>query len=172
MKPTFIASLIICFGFTFHLNAQEMMIPDTNAVKSIEGILSEVFRIYNGEPGKKRNWAAFGDLFLPSARFTFLDNNGTPGPYETVDLVEFVEILVDADFDEAFLTYETGKVVEEFNGIAHVFQSFYLKKKEGNERRGINSYQLLYDQGRWWIVSMLWTLDSEEEKIPEKYLEN
>ena len=164
--------LSCCLLISLHLSAQETMAADTNAVKSIEGIVQEVLRIYSGEQGKLRNWNAFRDLFIPSARFTIVDHDDYGGPYETATLDEMVALLDDAFFDQAFSTYETGRVVEEYNGIAHVFQSFYLKKKENNERRGINSYQLLHADGRWWIVNMLWTVDSNGVKVPEKYLRN
>jgi hypothetical protein len=36
--------------------------------------------------------------------------------------------------------------------------------------RGINSIQLLYDDSRWWIVTVYWQHESPEDPIPEKYL--
>jgi hypothetical protein len=68
--------------------------------------------------------------------------------------------------------YETGKVVDEYNGIAHVFQSFFAKDSENNEEKGINSYQLVYSDSRWWIVNIVWTGDSNGIKVPGKYLGN
>ncbi len=63
-----------------------------------------------------------------------------------------------------------GKVVNEFNGIASVFQSFTGIDSEGNKEKGINSYQLVYLKNRWWIANMIWTLETSDAKIPEKYL--
>ena len=89
--------------------------------------------------------------------------------YETANLEDFIESLKDSYYDNGFYEVETGKVVNEFNGIANVFQSFYGKDSEGNEERGINSYQLVYLKNRWWIANMVWTFETEEVKIPKKY---
>ena len=93
-------------------------------------------------------------------------------PYETVTLEEFVELLQDEYYKKGFTEYELGKVVNEFNGIANVFQSFYSKDSENQEGKGITSYQLVYFEERWWIADILWTTDSNGIPIPEKYLDN
>ena len=38
-------------------------------------------------------------------------------------------------------------------------------------KRGINSIQLLKDQGRWWVVSIFWMAETEEFPIPSEYLQ-
>jgi len=59
---------------TMTLAAQEMS-SDTNAVKSIDGIVKEVLRLVSGEKGQARNWEALRNLFLRTATFTVLNNN-------------------------------------------------------------------------------------------------
>jgi len=153
------------------LKAQEMMMPDTNAVKSIDGIVKESLRLISGQKGKLKNWDALRNLFLPTASFTVLNNNDSiPLPVETVSLNDFIELLHDNYYEAGYLEYETGKAIEEFNGIANVFQSFYGRDSENKEARGINSYQLVFFSKRWWIANILWTLESEQMKIPKKYL--
>lgn len=153
------------------LKAQEKMLPDTNAVKSVNGIVKETLRLISSEKGKTRNWEALRNLFLPTATFTVLNNNDSiPQPVETVSLDDFITLMHDEYYEQGYLEYETGKTVDEFNGIANVFQSFYGKDFEGKEERGINSYQLVYFHKRWWIANLLWTLETKMAKIPQKYL--
>lgn len=153
------------------LAAQDKMAADTNASKSIDGIVKEVLRIVSGENGKTRNWEAFRNLFLPTAGFTVLNNNDSiPQPFETVTLEEFIHLMEDQYYTQGFLEYEISKEVNEYNGIANVFQSFYAKDSEGIEEKGINSYQLIYAKNRWWIVNMVWTGDSNGVKVPKRYL--
>lgn len=162
---------LILLTATPGLKAQGSVKPDTNAVKSINGILKEVLRLQSGEKGQGRNWAALRDLFLPTATFTILNPGDTARPStETVSLDDFIELLHDSYYEDGYLEYETGKTIEEFNGIANVFQSFYGKDSKGEEARGINSYQLVYFKGRWWIVNLLWTLETDKVKIPKRYL--
>ena len=108
---------------------------------------------------------AIRNLFHPSAIFTVADSTMA----ETVSLDEFLNLLKDPYYEQGYLEKEIHKVVDEYNGIAQVFQSFYGKDSEGTEERGINSYQLTYYGERWWIVSLLWTIESKSVKIPAKY---
>ncbi|AHF15615.1 hypothetical protein NIASO_11545 [Niabella soli DSM 19437] len=147
------------------------MLADTNAVKSIDGIVGEVLRLQSSERGKTRNWKALRNLFLPTATFTILNSKDSLNrPTETVSLDDFIELMHDDYYTEGYVEYETGKVVDEFNGIANVFQSFYGKDSKNEEARGINSYQLVYFKNRWWIANLLWTLETNKVKIPKKYL--
>jgi hypothetical protein len=168
-----ILALFFFLNSVISLKAQEIMLPDSNAVKSIDGIVKEVLRLQSGERGKTRNWKALRNLFLPTATFTILniDSGGSlRKPTETVSLDDFIELMHDDYYEEGYLEYETGKAIDEFNGIANVFQSFYGKDSKNEEARGINSYQLVYFEKRWWIANLLWTLETDKVKIPKKYL--
>lgn len=163
--------LIITLSVSTSFFAQDITVNDSTAVNSIDGILNEVLNIISGEKGKVRDWDAFENLFLPSATFTVLAQDSTYDiPLETVNLEDFIASMKDAYYDNGFHEYELGKVVNEYNGIANVFQSFYGKDSEGFEEKGINSYQLVYFKNRWWIANMVWTFETEEMKIPDRYL--
>jgi len=168
-----ILALFFFLNFLISLKAQDTISADTNAVKSIAGIVKEALRLQSGERGQTRNWKALRNLFLPTATFTILNiENGDSlrKPTETVSLDEFIELLHDDYYEEGYLEYETGKTVDEFNGIANVFQSFYGKDSKNEVARGINSYQLVYFGRRWWIANLLWTLETDKVKISKKYL--
>jgi hypothetical protein len=167
-------SLIMLFLFSsITAVSQEKMLADTNAVKSVNGIVKEALRLISGEKGKSRNWEALRNLFLPSADFTVVNHGDSLlQPAETVSIDEFIKLMHDPYYEQGYLEYETGKVVNEYNGIANVFQSFYGKDSENVEERGINSYQLVYFDNRWWIANLIWTGDSNGVKIPKKYLRN
>ncbi|WP_340202666.1 hypothetical protein [Ascidiimonas sp. W6] len=162
--------------FLFMLNsllAQEKMPTDSTATKTIDGTVKEVLHIISGEKGKVRDWVAFRNLFLPSVRFTILNQfDKMPDAVETVTLDEFIELMNDTYYGEGFIEYEIGKVVDEYNGIAQVFQSFYAKDSEDSEGRGITSYQLVYFNNRWWIANLVWSIETEDHPIPPKYLNN
>jgi hypothetical protein len=131
-----------------------------------------VLDLISGEKGKVRDWNYFKSLFLPTARFTVLHHpvDSFPSPYASVTLDEFVDLLGDAYYQVGFTEYALGHTVQEYNGIAQVFQPFYSKDGSGHEARGINSYQLVYFNGRWWISDLLWTTNSNGVLIPKQYL--
>lgn len=134
-------------------------------LSSIEGIVSELLDQITIEKGEKMDTSAVRNLFHPSAILTVADSLKA----ETVSIDDFLILLKDPYYEEGYLEKEIYKVVEEYNGIAQVFQSFYGKDSEGLEEKGINSYQLTYYQDRWWIVSLLWTIESKTSKIPAIY---
>lgn len=55
---------------------------------------------------------------------------------------DFLSLLKDPYYEQGFLEKEINKVVDEYNGIAQVFQSYYAEDSDGIEEQGINSYQL------------------------------
>ncbi len=168
MKKTLIGLLIL---ISANLNAQEKTVDDNTAVNSIDGIVKEVLSIISGEEGKVRDWEAFRNLFLPTANFTVLyHTDEIPLPYEAVSLEEFISLMHDEHYDQGFTEYEISKVVNEYNGLAQVFQSFCAKDSENQEVKGITSYQLIFFNNRWWIVNTVWTDDSNGMDVPEKYL--
>lgn len=105
---------------------------------------------------------------MPSATLTIL-NHGDTSFAESATIADFIELMNDPYYEQGFLEQEINKVYDEYNGIAQVFQSFYAKDAEGIEERGINSYQLVFFNDRWWIVSLLWIGDSNGVMLPEKY---
>ena len=153
------------------MHAQVVIIEKKPPEHSPETIVKEVFAQVSTEPGEKIDLEAFANLFLPNARFTVLyQDDSFPEPYETVTLEEFKELLTDEYYQKGFTQYELGKRVDKYNGIAQVFQSYEGKDSDGYEERGIASYQLIYLKDRWWILSVLWTGDSNGVEIPKKYL--
>ena len=166
-----ILSLAIIILFTVNLCAQKKTESNPIAVKSIDGIVNEVLEIISGEEGKIRDWDGFRNLFLPTANFTVLYHDDTfHQSSETINLEEFIHLMHDEYYNKGFTEYEISKVVDEYNGIANVFQSYYGKDSEGYEEKGITSYQLIYFENRWWIANILWTGDSNGVEIPKKYL--
>jgi hypothetical protein len=45
-------------------------------------------------------------------------------------------------------------------------------KSEKPFARGINSFQLLFDGTRWWVVTIYWEGEEAAHPLPEKYLSN
>lgn len=163
--------VLLLFLITTNSIAQEKVKLDSTSFKSIDGIVNEMLRLISTTEGKSRNLEAFRNLFLPSATFTVNSHDESfEKAIESVSLDDFIEILKDPYYEKGFLEYEISKVVEEYNGIAHVFQTFRAKDSDNYEETGINSYQMVYFGDRWYILNVLWTGESNGVKVPEKYL--
>ena len=72
----------------------------------------------------------------------------------------------------AFYEKEVARRVERFGHIVHVFSTYESRHDpaEAPFARGINSFQLLFDGSRWWVVSVYWEAESGSVKIPAEYL--
>ncbi len=135
---------------------------------SIDGIVNEMLHLITVQEGETPDTAAIRNLFLPAARLTVLNQKDSAFA-ESISLDQFISLLGDAYYERGFMEKEIHKVVDEYNGIAQVFQSYHVKDSKNHEEQGINSYQLVYQNNRWWIVSILWTGDSNGVGLPKKY---
>ena len=143
-----------------------LALAQENNLASIDGIVNELLDQITIEKGEKMDTTAIRNLFHPSAILAVADSSGA----ESVSIANFLVLLKDPYYEAGYLEQELHKIVHEYNGIAQVFQSFYGKDSEGMEEKGINSYQLVYYEKRWWIISLLWTIESKDSKIPSQYL--
>lgn len=166
MKNLFLALILSLFS----LNSTAQV--DTTAVKSIEGITELMLEMISGEIGEERDWEAYRNLFLPSAQKIVVDITAPPRrQVRVMNLEEFVRNIGPLYSRDGFEEIVIGVEIDEYNGIANVFQSFQCKNLLGTyEARGINSYQLVFADGRWWIASVMFTNETEEQPIPEEYL--
>ncbi|PTX58935.1 hypothetical protein C8N46_1114 [Kordia periserrulae] len=164
--------IILFLGFSINSFAQNQKIPHAEAVKTIDGVLTRMLQLLSVEKGETIDTESLRKLFLTNATFSVrAPDKSYPNPFETVSLDDFIASLKDSYYEQGFEEKEIGKVVNEFNGIANVFQSFKGSDSEENTQKGINSYQLVYLENRWWIANMIWTFETDTVKIPKKYLQ-
>ena len=159
--------LLIGFLFVFNITLEAQV--QNNAFESIDGVVNEGLKIVSGKKGESRNWEAFRMLFTPNAQLSVL-NHDTLGnaKVNTYSLEEFVRIGMRFYEGDGFLEYEITKTIDEYNGIAHVFQSYRAEELDLVEE-GINSYQLIFDGKRWWITSILWTSNRNGVELDSSY---
>ena len=177
----YILTLGVIIGLQFQaIVAQQTLIIDnknsnstiTSTTNTIEGITNMMLELISGDKGASRDWNTFKSLFLPSAQL-MATNIAQDGSYQVsaMSIDEFVTNIGPVYSRDGFEEYSIGLTVNEFNGIANVFQSFYCKNLVGTyEKRGINSYQLIFKENRWWVANLLFTNETDKSPLPEKYL--
>ncbi|GAA4271370.1 hypothetical protein GCM10022258_06630 [Aquimarina gracilis] len=145
---------------------------DNSYLKTIEGVTNKMIELISGDIGEERNWEEYRNLFLPTAQKMSLSvNKKGEERVRVMNLEEFIRNVGPLYKRDGFEEYAIGLRVDEFNGIASAFQSYYCKNLKGTyEKKGINSYQLVYSKNRWWIASTLFTAETEDNPLPEKYL--
>jgi len=153
-------------------NSTQTAPVEQQTVKTVEGVTSKMLALISGPKNQQRNWEEFRNLFLPTAQFIALDPSAKVGEQaRSLNIEEFIRQLGPIYLEQGFYESPIGIVVDEFNGIANAFQSYEAKNEAGTyQARGINSFQLVYLNERWWIASSTWANETATNKIPKKFI--
>ena len=147
---------------------------DPADVESIDAIVTAVYDVISGDAGEPRDWERWNTLFLEEATLS------PTGPTEDgrwgraiIPPSDYPRRIGETLERDGFVEAEIGRVTERFGNIAHVFSTYASFRSRADTRpfqRGINSFQLLYDGTRWWVVSVFWQAETRDYPIPERYL--
>ncbi|HZV86624.1 MAG TPA: hypothetical protein VFF95_03690 [Candidatus Binatus sp.] len=145
--------------------------PKPDDVKSIDAIMTAVYDVISGPPGE-RDWSRFRSLFLPTARLTA----ATKGPDGAVRLRpmsadDYATRAGGYFLKNGFFEHPIVNRVQTFGNVAQVFSSYESRHAAGEApfARGINSFQLLNDGKRWWVVSILWDEERPDNPLPKDF---
>lgn len=162
MKKLVLCSILLICSFS---SAQTM-----DVFQNVNELVNETTRVISIEKGQVIDTAYLRTLFLPTAHFSMVGQDNGVFMQETMDLDEFLGTLTDEYYSLGYHEESMGEIVEEYNGIAQVIQSFEGRDSDNVTGKGVNSYQLIYSEGRWWIANMVWTMSADDGKdIPIKY---
>lgn len=152
-------------------HAQPQANPDD--VATIAAIIDASYEVISGEAGEQRDWDRERSLFYPGSRHmpTSTDSTGLHSA-QILSVEEFITRVNPYFEQQTFYEYEIARRVDRYGNIAQVFSTYAWSREKGGPvgGRGINSFQLMYDGTRWWIMSILWQQESEDFPIPEAYL--
>jgi hypothetical protein len=140
-------------------------------VKSPEAIVAACYDIISG-PAGTRNWDRFRSLFVPNARLTSSAQRPDGSHVVTLLSVDDYVKLAGGRFDkEGFYESSLHNEVLTFGNIGQIFSSYESRKAPGEApfARGINSFQVLYDGQRWWVLSILWDEERKDNPLPTEF---
>lgn len=151
--------------------------PKSEDVGSMDGILKAVYDVISGEANQKRDWDRFRSLFHKDARLIPTGINPSTGITQARAFTpdEYIERSEPFMMKNGFFEKEIARRVEKFGNIVHVFSTYAGRYKAGDVKpflRGINSFQLLFDGKRWWIVNIYWQAESKDNPLTEEFLKN
>ena len=133
-----------------------------------------MYDVISGEAGEARDWDRWHSLFAENATLSVVGR----GPDGDVGRA----VMTPASYAErsgpilernGFFENEIGRVTEEYGLIAHAFSAYESFRSASDDEpfaRGINSFQLMNDGERWWVVSVFWQGESPEFPLPDRYI--
>jgi hypothetical protein len=128
----------------------------------------------SGPAGEARDWDRWRSLFIEEARL--IPVGRTPDGavrHRVMTPEDYVQMSGDALERNGFFEVEVGRVTEAFGQIAHLFSAYESRRNTDDAEpfaRGINSFQLMNDGTRWWVVSIMWDSERPDNPIPDRYI--
>lgn len=150
---------------------------DLKDVASLDAIMKAVYDVISGDAGQPRDWDRFRSLFHKDARLIPTGANPQTKVVGATALTpeDYVKRAEPFFAKEGFYESEKARRVDIYGNIAHVFSTYESRHSRADKQpfmRGINSFQLLNDGKRWWIVTIYWQAETPENQIPKKYLKS
>ena len=133
--------------------------------------MKAVYDVISGDAGKARDWDRFRTLFHKDARMIPSGKNAKTGVTGANALTpeDYIKRVEPVFAKDGFFEREKARRVEQYGNIAHVFSTYESFRKSDEKTpfmRGINSFQLLNDGKRWWVVTIFWLGETPENPIP------
>ncbi len=144
-------------------------------VDSVEHIVAAVYDVISGPAGQARDWDRMRSLFVPDARLMPIRTDKETGHADVLVLTvdEYIARSSGTLTAKGFFERSSHNDVEEFGNMVQVWSTYESRRALADPApfaRGINSFQLMKDGGRYWVVGILWDSERPGLVIPEKYL--
>jgi hypothetical protein len=124
----------------------------------IDELMRLFYRVISFEEGGSPDWQSMERLFSAHARITRV----TPEATDHLDLKGFrdmAEELIELGAFTSFFEREIARRVDHFGGVLHVASAYETKISPDAAdyiERGVNSLQLIREEGTWKICSLCW----------------
>lgn len=137
-------------------------------VKSIEAIINAYYEVISGSSDDP--WQFERDKFLHSENAVIirLDENGKA----EVHSLEAEYIPMGLNPREDFYEHELKRIVSKYGNIAQVWSAFEIRTapETPSAIRGLNSIQLHYANGRWYIDSWTAQMESKQNTLVQEFM--
>jgi hypothetical protein len=164
--------LFILIGLLFSTKVLSQTLDEQYGkdVKSIDAIINAYYEVISGASDDP--WQFERDKFLHSVKAVIirLDDNGEADFHS----LEAEYIPMGLKPREDFYEHELKRIVSKYGNIAQVWSAFEIRTKPDipTEIRGLNSIQLHYENGRWYIDSWTAQMESEQNPLVQNFLKD
>ncbi|MFT5142945.1 MAG: hypothetical protein ACI80V_000232 [Rhodothermales bacterium] len=171
MLSTLLASLFLV-GTCLAQTPEDWPTADQADVESVDAIMAAVYDVISG-PAGPRDWDRFRSLFQPDGQLIPIGSSPAGTLPRFLSPGEYAELGAQMFSTRGFFEKEIHRVQEQYGPLVHLFSTYESHDTaESTEpfARGINSFQLVNDGSRWWVVNIFWQSETPALPIPAKYL--
>jgi len=169
--PILIILSYIILAISCSEQTQKLDNKNLDKVLTIDITIESFYAAISEKKGEFRDWELFKFLFHPDGKI-ILHRPDKDGNYSTIyySADEFIKkyrnYIEKVDLHEKTIFSK----VSTFGPMSHVL-SGYESSEKGVEKpsRGINSFQLLYDSERWWIINAFSSHETPNNPIPSEF---
>jgi len=144
--------------------------PRLEDVSSIDNIVKASYETISGGIGVPRQWGRDRSLYDPNVRFVSISVD----PKTKAIITHFESHQDFVDHSDAFMVKEGFEerelkhVTRQFGNVATVLSSYEGKVASTGKvvTRGVNIFQLYFDGKRWWVLSMVWDEERDDNPLP------
>ena len=140
-------------------------------VKSPEAIIQALSSTISGDAGQPRDLDRLRSLFVPDSGRMVVARVPKTGPTDVtvMTLDEYIARSSSGtpqNFYEVPIAYD----VQSFGRMTHVYESYGLHHAKGDAPyvRGVNSWELLFDGMRYYVLQVYWDTERPDNPLPAR----
>ncbi len=154
--------------------AQERPGADPGDVESVDAIMEALYDVISGPANHPRDWDRFHLLLTPTCQcIPIFRGPDDEHRHRAMSADEFVADSAPYFDQNSFYEIEVARKEERYGNLVHAFSTYHSYHSDEDVepfQRGINSIQILYEDGRWWITNIAWQPAWHDLAIPDGYL--
>lgn len=130
-----------------------------------QAIINAMYETISADPGKKRDWIRFRELFFDNAQVLISMESTQFSGIMASDVEQLISLTESAYGQTGFHEIETAQKITQYGNMANVYSSYEIKLKLSDTApllKGLNHFQLLFDGDRWWIISNTSIIDNAQ----------
>lgn len=166
-----LAPLLLGLALALPAAAEESPPPKSEAA-TVDGTLKALYDVISGPAGQARDWGRFRSLFAPGAVLTPTGLRDGKPFVRSVSVEGYIERSEPILVKDGFFEREIHRSTKRYGNVLHAFSTYESRHKpeEPPFARGINSIQLVFDGGHWFITAIAWSSETPENPIPKDEL--
>lgn len=140
--------------------------PPSDLVQ-IDALIKTLYEVISFDEGGEPDWERMRTIFSPHARITRVTPEGT----DYLDLSAFQELakeVLDLGTYTRFFEIEVQRDERRFGALAHVLSAYETRQSRNATEpfaRGVNSLQLIREQGGWKVLSLFWDEERTDNEL-------